>query len=118
MPLVAPALWRPVPCLVIHGRRWVHAITELSVILSAAAQSDGRVWLHVSVAHQSRMPSWQELVDVKEWLFGFDRYAAQIVPPRSEYVNKHPFCLHLFTPADGPWPLPDFTVVEGGEKSL
>jgi len=40
----------------------------------------------------------------------------QYHPPRSEYVNNHPFCLHLWRPAGLDLPLPPAWMV--GIKSL
>ena len=68
---------------------------------------DGKRWLHVSIAHARRMPTWDELREVKDWLIGRDRRAIQVLPAAAEHVNIHPFCLHLWSCLDGDG-LPDF----------
>jgi hypothetical protein len=53
------------------------------------------------------MPSWEDCRLVKDTFIGRDRRALQILPPASEYVNIHPYCLHLWSCLDGAG-LPDF----------
>ena len=89
------------------GARWERIFTGHTLILSGSVESDGRRWLHMSLAHPSRLPSWDELRSAKEWSLG-DIKAVQVLPPRREYVNIHPHCLHLFACIDAD-PLPDFT---------
>ncbi len=83
-----------------------------TLIVSGTVQDDGRRWLHMSMSCVGRVPSWAELVRAKEWVFGRDSKAIQVIPPRSEYVNIHPHVLHLFVCVDGD-PLPDFTAGTG-----
>lgn len=106
-----PAGWR----LLEARQEWRHyerILTRESVILSAGKHSDGRRWLHFSVAHPSRIPNHQELARYKGWFIGDDRKAIHVFPPRSEHVNIHPYCLHLFSCFDTD-PLPDFTAGSG-----
>ena len=90
------------------GRKYWHDILCMSVIVSGAVELDGKRWLHVSCAHQRRMPSWESLKLVKERFIGCDRKAVIVLPCESEYVNQHPNCLHLFACWGGD-SLPDFT---------
>lgn len=113
LPRVVPASWRQIERRG-DGVMYLQSLTHLSLIVSGE-EHDGRRWIHLSMAHPDRMPTWPELVDAKEIFLGREEYAAQVIPPRSQYVNQHPFCLHLFAAADGPWPLPDFT---GGKGTL
>jgi hypothetical protein len=96
------------------GEMWWHESSATSVIWSAQREKDGRVWLHASMAHPDRIPTWDELKILKAWLVTDDRYAYQVLPPASRYVNVHPHVLHLWAVIDGPEPLPDF-VREGGQ---
>lgn len=89
------------------GARFVRAYDHLSVILSVAVEDDQRKWLHVSLAHRNRLPTYETLKLVKDTFIG-DRKAIQVFPSEKEYVNKHPYCLHLWCCLDGD-PLPDFT---------
>lgn len=77
------------------------------VIFSAQRERDDRRWVHVSVSRPSRLPSWDDLREVKDTFIGRDRRALQILPPRAEYVNFHKNVLHLWHCLDGDG-LPDF----------
>ena len=62
--------------------------------------SDGTVcgseWEHVSVSLAHRCPTWEEMVFVKELFWSDDETVLQFHPKKSEYVNTHPFVLHLW----------------------
>lgn len=90
------------------GCSYVNLKQRLSIIWSVAQEADGRWWQHVSVAHPVRLPTWDELVSIKEWPIGRDVDAYQVIPKRETYVNIHEHCLHLFRCLDGDV-LPDFT---------
>ena len=114
-PRVLPSNWREVergP----DGAKYMSAAASLACILSCSIESDGRAWLHMSISHRSRIPTWGELRVTKELFLG-DREAIQILPPKAKYINLHPNVLHLFAlleekEATG---LPDFT---GGTGSI
>lgn len=55
-------------------------------------------WDHVSVAPSKRriMPSWEDMCMIKDIFFREDEAVIQIHPPKSEYVNNVPNCLHLW----------------------
>lgn len=95
------------------GEQWLGRVRgqPLIAIWSIATEEDGQDWLHVSVSHKSRVPTWNEMSAVKA-LFVGDRWAAQLHPPQDQYVNDHPNVLHLWSPL-GAWPLPDFTQGSG-----
>jgi hypothetical protein len=78
------------------------------VIASVNQQRDGQAWLHVSVSRRDRIPTWQELKDIKDLFIGAKRVALQVLPSADKYVNLHPYCLHLWCCLDGD-PVPDFT---------
>jgi hypothetical protein len=88
---------------------------SLQVLFSVSHQpNDDRVWIHVSVCGRTGrdkyyLPSWEELKRVKNDFIGDDRWAYQVLPPQTQYVNDHPFVLHLFATLDGAPALPDFT---------
>lgn len=56
---------------------------------------------HVSVSHKSKTPSWQEMVAIKNLFFEDEEEVVQFHPPKSEYVNYHENCLHLWRRTDG-----------------
>lgn len=82
--------------------------TGLVSMISANLELDDNWWLHVSISRGDRLPDYQDLVLVKDGLIGPKRKAMQLFVPRSEHVNDHEFCLHLWSPVNHePWP--DFT---------
>lgn len=72
---------------------WRPEGSSLSVIASVG---DG--WDHVSVTARGRCPTWDEMHAVKELFFHPHECAMQLHPPASDYVNIHPYCLHLWRP--------------------
>lgn len=76
-------------------------------VIAGGAVYDGQRWLHVSFSRRDRLPSYDDLKDVKE-KFLARHTAIQVFPPASKHVNIHNFCLHLWARADGST-LPDFT---------
>ena len=88
-------------------------------VLLSCIVSDGLGWEHVSVVPRKpnsgkllgRVPTWEEMCWVKEQFWGDDEAVMQLHPPRSEYVNQHEFCLHLWRPTDGRVPLPPSLMV-------
>jgi hypothetical protein len=71
-----------------------------------------RGWEHVSVhayrraGAQLRTPTWREMCAVKELFWDAEDVVMQLHPRRSEYVNQHPFVLHLWRHARIPSPPP------------
>lgn len=62
---------------------------------------EGR-WRHVSVSCEGRLPTYAELGEVRELFFDPEATVVQIMPPRSQWVNQHQFCLHLWQRLDQP----------------
>ncbi len=60
---------------------------------------------HVSVSPGSRnrraCPTWEEMSAIKDMFFEPEETVMELHPPKSEYVNNHPYCLHLWRPNDG-----------------
>jgi hypothetical protein len=63
-------------------------------------------WDHVSVSLVDRCPTWDEMVYIKNIFFSPEEAVIQFHPPESEYVNRHPFTLHLWKPLLFEIPLP------------
>jgi len=76
-----------------------------------AIASDQAGWEHVSVSRKDRCPTWDEMCAVKDLFWTEEDAVVQFHPPRSNYVNNHPFCLHLWKPADGSLLLPPSILV-------
>ena len=62
----------------------------------------GGLWRHVSLSKPHKLPGWYELREVKDLFIGADALAIQVLPPASEYVNVHEYCLHLWQRLDAP----------------
>lgn len=58
--------------------------------------SFGGGWEHVSVSYHRRTPTWDEMCKVKEMFWNDEETVVQYHPKKSEYVNLHPHCLHLW----------------------
>ena len=77
----------------------------------AVVVSDGEGWDHVSVSLQNRCPTWDEMCLIKDLFFETHEVAMQLHPAKDNYVNHHPFCLHLWRPQDKRIPLPPTDMV-------
>lgn len=67
---------------------------------------DGFAWEHVSASYPDRCPTWAEMCIVKDLFWDAEDAVMQLHPPRSTWVNCHPFCLHLWRPLGVAVPLP------------
>jgi hypothetical protein len=63
--------------------------------------SDQMGWEHVSVSLGDRCPTWDEMCQVKALFWDKDDCVVQYHPSESDYVNNHPYCLHLWRPVSG-----------------
>lgn len=72
----------------------------------ASAGSEEIPWEHVSISTKVRTPTWEEMAWLKGLFFDDEETVVQYHPPKSRYVNHHPFCLHLWRPIDVALPLP------------
>ena len=68
--------------------------------------SHGMDWDHVSVSLQNRCPNWEEMCFVESIFFDDEETVMQLHPPKSKWINNHPFCLHLWRPQGVDIPLP------------
>ena len=73
--------------------------------------SDGEDWEHVSVSLPDRCPVWEEMRIMKDLFWGDEDTVIQIHPPKSDYVNNHQYCLHLWRPTKRDIPLPPSAMV-------
>lgn len=67
---------------------------------------DGGGWEHVSVSLPDRCPTWEEMSFVKRLFWDAEDCVIQYHPPESDYVNNHPYCLHLWRPTGIELPRP------------
>jgi hypothetical protein len=74
--------------------------------------SNGGGWEHVSVSPSDlkRPPGWDVMCKIKDMFFEDDEVVIQIHPAKKDYINNHPYCLHLWrsTEAIQPLPPPEF----------
>ena len=71
--------------------------------------SDGKGWEHVSVSlpdHPYTCPRWEIMCAVKDLFWLPEETVIQFHPPKSQYVNVHPGCLHLWKPIGVTLPSP------------
>lgn len=75
--------------------------------------SFGGGWEHVSVSpFKHRItPSWEDMCRVKDIFFKGDEWVVQFHPPKEEYVNNVPNCLHLWRPIKEAMPVPPWWMV-------
>ena len=66
----------------------------------------GGGWEHISVGYKNRTPTWDEMCIVKDIFFDEEECVVQYHPPKSEYVNNHPYVLHLWKPIGIKIPMP------------
>jgi hypothetical protein len=105
-PKVLPWGWETLPFLT-DSCAWRH--TEgLVVIGSVSIELDKNVWAHLSASRQRCLPSWEDMVEIKNIFLGPERKAINVIPPRKEHVNINPNVHHLFACLTSD-PLPDFT---------
>ncbi|MBO4228152.1 hypothetical protein [Bradyrhizobium neotropicale] len=81
----------------------------LSILSSGVDSETG--WEHVSVSTARRTPNWTEMCFGKDLFWREDECVIQFHPPRSEYVNCHQFCLHLWKPIGITLPMPPSNLV-------
>lgn len=83
-------------------------------LLCVITSTDGKKWEHVSVSGLDAQgngytPSWDEMCFIKDQFFDAEQVAIQIHPKKSEYVNSHKNCLHLWRDITGSFDLPGFS---------
>jgi hypothetical protein len=74
---------------------WEDTKTTMNVIESSE-HHDGRGWYHVSFSFRDHLPTYDDLQLVRKCFIGEAYTALMIFPPKSEYVNVHQYCLHLY----------------------
>ena len=70
-------------------------------------------WHHVSASiyGAERCPRWHEMCHIKDLFFEEDETVIQYHPKKSNYVNNHPYVLHLWKPQQIPIPTPPIFMV-------
>ena len=75
--------------------------------------SDEEGWEHISIsfANVRRTPTWNEMCFIKDLFWSKDETVIQYHPQESDYVNYHPYCLHLWKPLYESLPVPPSILV-------
>ena len=73
--------------------------------------SNGCGFEHLSVSTPTRCPTWDEMCIMKEVFWNDDEVCMQLHPKKEEYVNNHPFCLHIWKPIKQEIPIPPSIMV-------
>lgn len=66
---------------------------------------------HCSVSLPTRCPSWEQMCSIKEAFWKDDECCMQLHPPKNNYVNNHPYCLHIWRPINSEIPQPPSVMV-------
>ena len=75
--------------------------------------SDDRGWEHCSVSMEGFCAPWVIMCAIKDLFWGEDDCVVQYHPPKADYVNFHPNCLHLWRPIGVEVPRPSKELVGG-----
>lgn len=73
--------------------------------------SYGMGWEHLSVSMKNKTPSWEQMCRMKDIFWNENEVCMQLHPKKSEYVNIHEHCLHIWRPVDKEIPTPDKIMV-------
>ena len=120
-PLKMEATWHHVHDFGPMGAGYKDTRSQLQVIATVSLRGDygdDRAWLHVSVAHHGRVPTYTEVKKIKDMWFTEDEKAIMVFPPKKFHVNKYENCLHLYGVIEGDDPLPEFSGIVGDQRSI
>lgn len=79
--------------------------------------SDGMGWEHCSISialpgkQALRCPTWEEMCYIKDLFWDKEDCVIQYHPSKDQYVNRHPFVLHLWKPINQVIPIPDKSMI-------
>lgn len=84
--------------------------------------SNGQGFDHVSVtshrkngANIKKCPSFEEMQMIKEKIFAEDEVVFQLHPREEDYINTHPYCLHLWKPNNCNMSVPPLSSINDDE---
>lgn len=84
--------------------------TILQVIVSDGALTE---WEHVSICipDRKRCPTWEEMCYIKDLFWDAHETVLQFHPKETDYINQHPFVLHLWRKVGEDFELPPINLV-------
>ena len=62
--------------------------------------SYGGGWEHLSVSRPNKTPTWDVMCKMKDIFWNDDEVCIEYHPKKSDYVNNHKNCLHIWKPID------------------
>ncbi len=68
-------------------------------------------WEHLSVSTPSKCPTWEQMCRMKDIFWNKDECCVEYHPKEEDYVNNHPYCLHIWKPTDVEIPTPPTILV-------
>ena len=68
-------------------------------------------WEHLSVSTPVKTPTWEQMCKMKEIFWKDDEVCMELHPKKEEYVNNHPYCLHIWRPIGVEIPTPPSILV-------
>jgi len=78
-----------------YGNNGAFVINNVGIFVNTIA-SDGEGWERVSVSIPNRVATWTEMCFIKKLFWDEEDAVIQIHPPKKDYVNCHPYTLHLW----------------------
>ena len=95
-----------------EGNNGFFRISRNGVIFQIIS-SDSEGWEHVSVtiANKRRCPHWEDMCMIKNLFWDDEDVVIQFHPAKKDYVNNHPYCLHLWRPIGIDLPTPNRILV-------
>lgn len=105
--------FRPLASDESYGNNGAFIIPGPRGIKLAVIASDQAGWEHVSIYREGKhnCPYWDEMRFIKDLFWEPEEAVMQLHPPESQYVNNHPWTLHLWRPINQDIPLPDSLLV-------
>jgi len=88
-----------------HGNNGVFYLKYKGIEYRIIA-SDGGGWEHVSISGEFLPPDWDVMCHVKSLFWDDEEVVMQLHPKKSDYVNVHNNCLHLWKPIGVDIPTP------------
>lgn len=73
--------------------------TSTDCLIMVSSELTGK---HLSISHQERYPTWDEIKSARYKLMDKNTDAIMYLPKESDYVNVHQNCFHVYeVPEDG-----------------
>lgn len=68
-------------------------------------------WEHLSVSMPSKTPSWDQMCIMKDIFWNEEETCIEYHPKKSDYINNHKHCLHIWKPTEEYLPTPPSIMV-------